>query len=326
MTKVTVLMAAYNAERFVGESLDSLLAQTMTDWQCVCVDDASTDSTPEILRKYAARDSRVEVLRLDVNGGQAHARNMALERARGKYVCMLDSDDWLSADALQCACDVLDSHPDTGCVLFQVEEVEEGRRRRYPMPSFSRITGQEAFRLSLTWAIHGLYMVRADIHKRFPYDDTTRAYSDDNTTRIHYLHSRVVEQCAGIYYYRQHPVSTTHAVGIRRFDYLRANESMKRSMEKEQTGEELISTYEKVRWLNLIDTYMFYFQYRNLLTAEERHHGLYEMRRVWGGIETHRLPMALKLKPGYMPLRPFWPLFRLQLECYFTLRRWMGRL
>ena len=325
MSKVSVLMAAYNAGNYIRESLDSLLSQTMTDWQCICVDDASTDDTLKILRTYASADKRVEVVVLEENGGQAHARNVALERACGQYVCMLDSDDWLSADALQCACEVLDSHPDTDSVLFQVEEVGEDRRR-YPMPSFRRLTGQEAFELSLTWAIHGLYMVRAGIHKRFPYDDTTRAYSDDNTTRIHYLHSRFVEQCGGIYYYRQHPASTTHAVTIRRFDHLKANESMRRQMVEAQVEDKIINSYERVRWLNLIDTYMFYFQNRKRLTPAERQYGLAEMRRVWGGIDTQKLPLRLKVKPGYMPLRPLWLLFRLQLETYFTFRKWMGKL
>lgn len=325
MSKVSVLMACYNASAFVGKSLDSLLAQTMGDFQVVCVDDASTDDTLAILRRYAAMDSRVRVLALDANEGQAHARNKALEMADGDYVCMLDSDDWLSADALGRAAEVLDRYPTTDCVLFQVEEVGDQSSRHYPLPDFERMTGMEAFEASLTWTLHGLYMIRAGLHRRYPYDETARAYSDDNTTRIHYLHAREVRQCAGTYFYRQHSASVTHSVSIRRFDHLRANESMKRQITEAVGDQRLINLYERMRWLNLIDTYMFYFCHRASLSPAERDYGLAEMRRVWGNIERWRIPRSLRLKPGYMPLWPLWPLFRLQEEIYFTLRKWMGK-
>ncbi|MBR7066534.1 MAG: glycosyltransferase family 2 protein [Prevotella sp.] len=324
MAKVTVLMACWNAAEYVEKALDSLLCQTYRDFQVVCVDDASTDNTLDILRQYAAKDSRIHVVSLSENGGQAHARNVALARAEGEYVCMLDSDDWMSPDALEQAVAVFETHPDADCVLFQVEEVYADHARRYPLPAFERMTGVEAFEASLTWALHGLYMVRADMHRKYPFDETSRAYSDDNTTRIHYLHSREVRQCGGVYYYRQHETSVTHGVSVRRFDYLRANESMRRQMEKAGADDRLLGIYEKIRWLNLIDTYMFYYCHGKELSDADRAYGLAEMRRVWRNIETWRIPRNLRLKPGYIPLRPWW-LFRLQEEGYFTLRKWMGK-
>ena len=325
MSKVSVLIAAYNSGNYLRKCLDSLLAQSHQDWQALCVDDASTDETLRILRQYAAADARIQVVALSQNGGQARARNVALAKAEGDYVCMLDSDDWFSPDALEKACAVLDAHPSTDAVLFQVDEIYESHVRRYPLPSFETMTGQEAFEASLTWDIHGLYMIRADIHRRFPYDDSSKAYSDDNTTRIHYLHSREVRQCAGVYCYRQHAASVTHQVSVRHFDYLRANESMRRQMEEAQVEQRLMDVYERVRWLNLVDTYLFYYSNRDALSAADRRYGLTEMKKVWGNIECHRLPMRLKCKLGYMPLRPFWFLFRLQEEIYFTLRKWMKR-
>ena len=132
MAKVTVLMACWNAANFVEQSLDSLLRQTHHDFQVVCVDDASTDQTLNILRRYAQQDSRIQVVALGKNGGQAHARNVALAKAEGEYVCMLDSDDWLSPDALAQATAVLDTYPETDCVLFQVEEVYDWGSRERP--------------------------------------------------------------------------------------------------------------------------------------------------------------------------------------------------
>ncbi len=113
-------------------------------------------------------------------------------------------------------------------------------------------------------------------------------------------------------------------MSVRRFDYLRANESMRRQMEKAGADDRLLGIYEKIRWLNLIDTYMFYYCHGKELSDADRAYGLAEMRRVWRNIETWRIPRNLRLKPGYIPLRPWW-LFRLQEEGYFTLRKWMGK-
>jgi len=322
MPKVTVLIAVYNAEAFLPECLDSLLAQTLPDFQAVCVDDASTDASLSVLRDYAARDPRFEVVPLTENQGQAHARNVGLQQARGEVVCMLDADDWLSADALERLYQAFDDNTDS--VLFDVVSVYPDREEPYPMPPFQRLDGHEAFRLSLTWQIHGLYGVRADIHRRYPYDETCRAYSDDNTTRLHYLASRQVRCCAGIYYYRQHPASVTHQVSVRRFDYLRANESMRRQMQQLGVGQPLLDLYENHRWLNLIDVYMFYHRHVRQLSPSDRRYGLHELRRVWSTVDRRALDAHTAAKFGYRPCRS-WTLFRLQEWLYFTLRGLLGR-
>ena len=112
MSKVTVLMAAYNAEKYIGKCIASLQAQTFDNWQAVCVDDASTDNTPQLLDTFAAGDKRITVIHLEENMGQANARNLGLMMADGDYVCMLDSDDWMSDDALQQAVEVFENNPE----------------------------------------------------------------------------------------------------------------------------------------------------------------------------------------------------------------------
>ncbi len=326
MSRVAVLVAAYNAEKWLRQCLDSLLHQTMTDWMAVCADDASTDSTPRILAEYASRDPRIRFVRLQSNSGIAKARNAALAVAEGEFVCMLDSDDWMEPDALEQALEVVDSHPETDTVLFQVDEVFDDHVRRYPMIPFDVLTGERAFEESLTWNIHGVYMVRAEIHRRYPYDETAIAYSDENITRVHYLHSREVRQCDGVYCYRQHNASITHRVSARRFDYLLANESMMRLIRDENVAQRILEAYERLRWLNLMDVYMFYFKFRKQLTVEERKAGVATMRHTWKNIQINMVPLKLRMKFGYMPLRPFWPLFVAQEEIYFTLRKWMGRI
>ena len=324
--KVTVLVAVYNAQAFLAESLGSLQRQTMGDFQAVCIDDGSADDSLAVLNDFAARDARFEVIHLTENQGQAHARNVGLEQARGAVVCMLDADDWLSDDALERLCDVFDNNDAVDSVLFNVVTVSDNGDlgERYPMPTFEKLSGEEAFRLSLTWQIHGLYGVRAAIHRQHPYDETCRAYSDDNTTRLHYLASRTVGRCTGVYYYRQHAASVTHQASVRRFDYLRANESMRWQMLEQKVDCELLDLYENHRWLNLVDVYMFYHVHGSQLSKEERRYGLQELYRVWATVDRRALRKETTAKFGYRPCHSF-RLFRLQEWLYFTLRGFLGR-
>ncbi|MBR5061624.1 MAG: glycosyltransferase family 2 protein [Prevotella sp.] len=323
MIDVTILVAVYNAEKYLRECLDSLLSQSLQAFQVICVDDGSTDASWDILEDYAHRDSRIETIQLTENHGQAHARNVGLRHAKGTYTCFLDSDDCLSPDALQSAVDVFHAHRQTDCVLFHVVNCDEQGTKisDYPMPSFESLSGDDAFEMSLTWKIHGIYMVRTDIHLQYPYDESCKSYSDDNTTRIHYLKSREVRCCEGIYEYRQHAASVTHRINASRFDYLRANESMKRQLIDLHVSDRILSLYENVRWLVLIDTYMFYYNHRKQLSSTEKAYGLSEIKRVWKGIDISRLSLRHCMKFGYMPFRCSWLLFRLQEEAYFFLRR-----
>jgi glycosyltransferase involved in cell wall biosynthesis len=94
----SVVMPAYNAERFVGEAIESVLAQTLTDWELLLVNDCSTDRTLEVCQCY--RDSRIRIFSSQQNLNAAGARNLALEHAQGEFVAFLDSDDLAVPDRL----------------------------------------------------------------------------------------------------------------------------------------------------------------------------------------------------------------------------------
>ncbi len=324
--EVTILVAVYNTEQYLHQCLDSLLAQTLADIQIVCIDDASTDGSAAILQEFTSKDDRVEVLTLETNHGQAYARNQGLRRARGRYICFLDSDDWMAHDCLQEAVDTFKNHPKTGCVLFHTIYFDTpSRQHEYPMHPFEQLSGKEAFVLSLTWKIHGVYMVRADIHRQYPYDESAHSFSDDNTTRLHYLYSEEVRQCRGTYYYRQHAESVSHRFDLRRFDYLIANRSMQQTLHHIGASHDILALYENHRWLNLIDHYMLFYRHRASMHPADAARALHLLREAWTSIDTSLLTAKNRLKFGYAPLQGSWFLFRLQEETYFTLRRWLGR-
>ena len=93
---VSVIIPNYNAEQFIGETLESVLAQTYADLELLVIDDCSTDNSVSVIRSYMQKDSRIRLFQNEENRGAAYTRNVGLFEAKGKWVAFLDSDDlWL---------------------------------------------------------------------------------------------------------------------------------------------------------------------------------------------------------------------------------------
>jgi len=327
---ISVIVAVYNAEKYLRQCLDSILSQQLEEIEILCVDDASTDCSADILDEYKKKDKRITIITHDENKGIARTRNDALKIARGKYIAFVDSDDFISDDALYKVKRCFDTDEEIDSVLFRVCICKEDETyiSDYPMTPFNVIPGEKAFIESLDWNIHGWYVVKADIHKRFPYDETSRTYSDDNTTRLHYMSSRKVGYCDGIYYYRQHPNSVTHVISNSRYDFLDANTSMSNTLEKMNVSEDIRAKYEQIRWCNVCGMYMFYVRHRQSFSKYENKDALKRIFSAWQKVRLQLVPSKTKLKFGYIPFRTHylpsklsWNLYRLQEEIYFFLRR-----
>lgn len=91
--KVSIVMPAYNCERFITEAIKSVQAQTYTNWELIVVNDCSTDGTGKIIEALAEHDSRIKYIKNDFNLGAAVSRNKAIETASGRYIAFLDGDD-----------------------------------------------------------------------------------------------------------------------------------------------------------------------------------------------------------------------------------------
>lgn len=105
--KISIIVPVYNVEAFLPECLDSLIGQTYPDLEIICVNDGSTDASPQILAAYAARDSRIRIVAKE-NGGLSSARNHGLPEATGEYVMYVDSDDWLDRDICRQAVEAME--------------------------------------------------------------------------------------------------------------------------------------------------------------------------------------------------------------------------
>lgn len=100
MPKVSVIVPVYKAENYLRRCVDSILAQTFTDWECILVDDGSPDGSGEICDEYAQKDARIRVIHKE-NGGVSSARNMALGKISAKWLTFVDSDDCLYPNAFR---------------------------------------------------------------------------------------------------------------------------------------------------------------------------------------------------------------------------------
>ena len=98
--KISVIIAAYNSEEFVVETIESILNQTIDDFEIIAVNDGSTDNTLQILNGYAEKYENFLVIDKE-NGGPASARNLGIDIARGDYIFFFDADDILEFDALE---------------------------------------------------------------------------------------------------------------------------------------------------------------------------------------------------------------------------------
>ncbi len=120
MPKISIIVPCYNQASYLPETLDSVLAQTYEDWECVIVNDGSPDNTEVVAKEYCDRDHRFKYLWKE-NGGLANARNFGIQHSTGQFILPLDSDDLIDKDYLLLAQDILDKRPEVKVVYCQAD-------------------------------------------------------------------------------------------------------------------------------------------------------------------------------------------------------------
>ena len=231
---VTVLMPIYNAERFLHDSIGSLLAQTCDRWKLICIDDGSTDASRSIVEYYCQKDSRIQLI-CQENAGPAVARARAIELADTEYVSILDSDDAYAPDYVR----IMLARAEETDADSIVPDVEFGYGNTQKLPNMFEQhhlsaelvieDGKEAFAMTLPWKLHGWQMVRSSLAKQY-YTIQQASYSkfnsDEYITRLLYLKSKKVALCSAVYKYRIDPSSITRKPSLKMMDYLITNSKL----------------------------------------------------------------------------------------------------
>ncbi|WP_281699511.1 glycosyltransferase family 2 protein [Cetobacterium somerae] len=107
---VSIITPSYNSEKFIKETIESVLNQTYINWELLIVDDCSTDESPKIIKEYSKIDHRIKYLRNEKNSGPAITRNRGLDIAKGKYIAFLDSDDFWDKQKLELQIDFMEKN------------------------------------------------------------------------------------------------------------------------------------------------------------------------------------------------------------------------
>ncbi len=301
---VSVLMTVYNEEKFLAQSLDSILSQDEKRIEVVVVDDASTDGSTDVLQNYSEKDKRIIVLRNPENVGLIKSRIRALQNSRGLYVMLVDADDFISKDAIGSALKAMrESNVETAVLDLQMY-YDKDNIQPYSNENFGKtMSGKEAFVRCVQGRLHGLCVENRKHYDQVPFDDSCKLYSDDNTARIHYYICPEICFCKGKYFYRQHSESETHNISFKRFDYLLANISLRRQMLDLHAPKDVLQVVEIHRWKNIVAHYKLLNEHREKFTTEERAKALLVLDQAIKSIDFSALPMKLKLRPPYWKAR-----------------------
>ena len=119
MPKFSVIVPLYNKAPYVRKALDSIMAQIYRDFECVVIDDGSTDNSLEVVKEFVGQidnrwiDDKLTIISQE-NAGVAAARNRGVKESNGEYVCFLDADDWWEPTYLEVSAKLIEDYPDAG--------------------------------------------------------------------------------------------------------------------------------------------------------------------------------------------------------------------
>lgn len=233
--RISVIVPIYNSREWLRQCLDSLLAQTFSDFEIVAVNDGSTDGSRGILETYERMDRRIRIVDRP-NGGLSAARNTGIEASRGRYLFFIDSDDTVSPVAFEVLFSALQKQQASiasSCIVLNEKELttESGN---YPMPH--TVSG-EIYTENLLYQT-GKHITGAwgKLFDRNLFDDRNRFIEGQYYEDLELI-PRITSGCpeialvdAPLYYYRQHPSSFIHTFRPSRFDSLKSVASLQKNV------------------------------------------------------------------------------------------------
>lgn len=238
MPAVSFIIPAYNAELYLSDALDSICQQTLSDWEVIVVNDASTDSTPEIVERYIINDNRIRLInRVQNSGSCRQPRFEGIMAAKGQYVCCIDADDWIECEyAEKLLNGIAEYGADIACgrmILCNEKKITTGRMIPAAIDDIDNVlTAKEACERTLGgWriALAGM-MVNSKLYKTYIAENyhmgSNLFYSDELDHRKLLSGTSRVCSIMAHYFYRQHSGSIVHNVSIKSYDILIAKKEL----------------------------------------------------------------------------------------------------
>jgi glycosyltransferase involved in cell wall biosynthesis len=273
MPQISIVIPVCNAENFLLETFGCVQNQTFTDFECVIVNDGSTDKSLEIINQYVIKDSRFKCLSIENSGCANIPRMIAIENSKGDLIFNLDADDLIDIDCIQ-KMYIRQCETDADIVLqttvgFNSTNTEENWR--LPPIGFdmnSLIAGKEACMLTIgSWQISCAGML---VKKALFQNTPTGMYmnSDEIASRYILHKAQNVAFCDTKYYYRNNNNSITRAVSPKVFDRLLTDEQLDNFIsERYNINDEVYVRFRNTRFFNLIYLRADFYKYKSDFTA-----------------------------------------------------------
>lgn len=230
-SRVSIVMSVYNGAEYLEQALEGIAAQTYQNWECIIVDDCSTDDTPAILTAFRKRDGRFRILTNEVNRKLAASLNRAVKEAAGEYILRMDADDICRKDRIAKQVEFMEKHPELSlsCCKFFVWHQEQ------IVPACLQRRGGwkdvEALFLFFNPILHPGVIGRREIFAEYAYDPSFSCTEDfDLWTRMLCGREKIGIQMDYLMIYRIHAAQVSTA---------------KKDMQKEQSGRILQKYYRK---------------------------------------------------------------------------------
>lgn len=299
MPKVSFLMPAFNAEKYISQAIEAAIAQTFSDWELIIVDDCSTDATHAIASKYAESDSRIRVLRMEKNSGSSYLpRLTAAKNANGEFLSQLDADDSISADSLEL---LVATQEATGADIVYPELHILGGEKQLPAEGFDCgkvYKGADLVKYTLNgWQIScagGLVAKDLYLDNVCPDANHRDVYIDEVETRMMVHAAQRVAFCPAKYFYRENPDSITRVGSMRHISSLESDLVLHRFIcaNYAKGSEEYVRMMEH-RYANIVAS-MHYVASHNFRPKQTR--------EAWEKIRAAAANLDFSCLAGKMPL------------------------
>lgn len=272
--KVSIIIPVYNGESFLKETIDNILAQTYKNWELICVDDSSIDTSYSILKEYEKKDARIKVFKKENEHIAAKGVKFGLNHATGDYMMYSSQDDLFSNDLLEKnIMKALDTAADY--VLPQMkwyygsDDIRDGFNVVEGDVDIV-LSGREALVLSLDWKIHGFGLLKMSMVRKTGWYDYGYD-SDEYTTRVLFLNSNKIVFSDGVFYYRQNnPNAITSKFSPIQFDAIETCFRIEKLLTDNCFANDEINRMRRITYNKIVFLIKQYFRHKSIIEKKEK--------------------------------------------------------
>jgi glycosyltransferase involved in cell wall biosynthesis len=269
---VSILIANYNYEKYIGETLESVLSQTYSNWEAIVCDDGSKDNSCQVIETYVQKDSRIKLIRQQ-NGGVASALNTTYSESNGEIVCLLDADDVWMPDKVQKVVEAFQSDLKGGFVIHDVYQIDGQGQLIKPTPMIKNLASGW---VALSGLEHGgrfenippasALCIRREVGDLiFPMNEAFRRNADSLIFRLAPFVTEIVPVSEVLSKFRLHGANLTSFTSITTDILVREHETAKRVHQEQKQFLKKIYGVEVAESLAGLEANVWHYYERYLL-------------------------------------------------------------